>query len=60
MTKTVGSRLQRRKRHRSNEESTSQTSSLPSPIHGKCLMVKNKKKKKPKKVESEEEEDDEC
>jgi hypothetical protein len=57
MTKTVGSRLQRRKRHRSNEESTSQTSSLPSPIHGKCLMAKNKK---PKKVEGEEEEDDEC
>jgi hypothetical protein len=60
LAKTAGSSIQRRKCHRSNEESTSQTSSLPSTIHEKCLMAKGKKKKKSKKVESEKEEDDEC
>jgi hypothetical protein len=60
LDKSAGSRLQRRKHHRSNKESTSQTSSLPFENHEKCLMDKDKKKKKPKKVESEEEEDDKC
>jgi hypothetical protein len=60
LDKSAGSRLQRRKHHRSNKESTTQTSSLPYENHGKCLMAKDKKKKKPKKVESEEEDDDEC
>jgi hypothetical protein len=59
LAKTSGLRLQRRKHHRSNEESTSQTSSPPSAIHGKCLMAKDKKKKKLNKVESKEEEKDE-
>jgi hypothetical protein len=58
LAKTASSRLQRRKHHRSNEESTFQTSSLPSAIHGKCHMAKDKKKK-PKKVEGEEEEEEE-
>jgi hypothetical protein len=35
LAKTAGSRLQIRKHHRSNEESTSQTTSLPSASHGK-------------------------
>jgi hypothetical protein len=61
LAKSGGSRLQRRKRHRSNQNSTSQTSSLPSASHEKCLMPKGKKKKKPMKDErkEEEEEDDE-
>jgi hypothetical protein len=57
MAKTTGSSLKTWKRHRSNKESASQASSLPSASHGKCLMAKDKKKKKPKKVESEEEEE---
>jgi hypothetical protein len=40
MAKSAGSRLQRKKRHRSNQNSTSQASSLPSTSHGKCLMAK--------------------
>jgi hypothetical protein len=59
MAKIAGPKLQRRKRHRSNQNSTSQTSSLPSVSHWECLMAKVKKKKKPTKVVSEEEEDDE-
>jgi hypothetical protein len=55
MAKSVGSRLQRKKRHRSNENLTSQTSSIPSISHGKCLMAKGKQEKKPPRVESEEE-----
>jgi hypothetical protein len=58
MTKLAGSRLQRKKRHRSNQNSTSQTSSLPSTSHGKCLMAKGKQKKKPLRVETEEEDKD--
>jgi hypothetical protein len=46
LAKTTGSRFKRRKRHRSNEESISQTNSLSSASHGKCLMVEDKKKKK--------------
>jgi hypothetical protein len=42
MAKSAGSRLQRKKRHRSNQNSTSQNSSLPSTSHGKCLMAKGK------------------
>jgi hypothetical protein len=57
MAKSAGSRLQRKKHHRSNQNSTSQNSSLPSTIHGKCLMTKGKQEKKPQRVESEEEED---
>jgi hypothetical protein len=60
LDKSAGSRLQRRIHHQSNKESTSQTSSLPSENHGKCLMAKHKKKKKPKKVGRKEEEDDKC
>jgi hypothetical protein len=61
LAKTTAWKLQRRKRHhRPNEDSTSQTRSLPSANHGKCFMSKDKKKKKSKKVESEKEEDDEC
>jgi hypothetical protein len=59
LAKSAGSRLQKGKRHRSNQNSTSQTSPLPSASRGKCLMAKGKKKKKPTKDESEEEEDDE-
>jgi hypothetical protein len=59
LAKTTSSNLKRRKRHRSNEESTCQASSLPSASHGKCLMAKDKKNKKSKKVESEEEEEEE-
>jgi hypothetical protein len=55
LAKSAGSRLQRRMRHRSNQNSTSQTSPLPSASHGKCLMAKGKKKKKPTKDEREEE-----
>jgi hypothetical protein len=55
MVKSAGSRLQRKKRHRSNQNSTSQISSLPSTSHGKCLMAKDKQEKKPLRVESEEE-----
>ncbi|WP_428025423.1 hypothetical protein, partial [Arcobacter sp.] len=58
MAKSAGSRLQRKKRHRSNQNSTFQTSSLPSTSHGKCLVAKGKKKKKPPRVESKEEEDE--
>jgi hypothetical protein len=57
LAKSAGSRLQKRKRHRSNQNSTSQTSHLPSASHGKCLMSKGKKKKKPTKDEREEEEE---
>jgi hypothetical protein len=57
MAKSVGSRLQRKKRHRSNQNSTSQNSSLPSTSHAKCLITKAKQEKKPPRVESEEEED---
>jgi hypothetical protein len=45
LAKSVGSRLQKRKRHRSNQNSTSQTSPLPSTSHGKCLMAKGKKRR---------------
>jgi hypothetical protein len=55
--KSAGSRLQRRKCHRSNQNSASQTSSLPSRSHGKWLMAKGKQEKQPPRVESEEEED---
>jgi hypothetical protein len=55
MAKSADSRLQGKKHHQSNQNSTSQTSSLPSARYGKCLMAKGKKKKKPTKVESEEE-----
>jgi hypothetical protein len=58
MAKSAGSRLQRKKRHRSNQNSTSQNSSLPSTSHGKCLMAKCKQEKKPPRVESEEEDKD--
>jgi hypothetical protein len=58
MAKSAGSRLQQKKRHRSNQNSTSQTSPLPSTSHGKCLMAKGKQEKKPPRVESEEEEED--
>jgi hypothetical protein len=50
LAKTAGSRVKRRKPHQSNEESTSQGSPLPSTIHGKCLMAKNKKKKNPRRL----------
>jgi hypothetical protein len=61
MAKSAGSRLQSKKRHQSNQNSSSQTNSLPSASDGECLMAKGMKKKKPKKVESkdEEEEDEE-
>jgi hypothetical protein len=59
LAKSAGSRLQKRKHHRSNQNSTSQTSPLPSASHGKCLMAKGKKKKKPMKDEREEEEEEE-
>jgi hypothetical protein len=58
LAKTAASKLQKRKCHRPNEESTSQISSLPFATHGKCLIAKDKKKKKAKKVESEEEEEE--
>jgi hypothetical protein len=58
LAKSAGSRLQRRKHHRSNQNSTSQTSPLPSASHWKCLMAKGKKKKKPTKDEREEEEEE--
>jgi hypothetical protein len=58
LAKSAGSRLQKRKCRRSNQNSTSQTSPLPSASHGKCLMAKGKKKKKPTKDERKEEEDD--
>jgi hypothetical protein len=60
MAKSTGSRLQRKKHHRPNQNSSSQISSLPYASHGECLMAKGKKKKKPKKIESKdkEEEDD--
>jgi hypothetical protein len=51
--KITTSKLQKNKSHRSNEESSSQTSSLSYKSRGKCLMAKGKKKKKPKKTESE-------
>jgi hypothetical protein len=55
MAKSVGSRLQRKKRHQSNQNLTSQNSSLPFTNHGKCLMAKGKQGKKPPRVKSEEE-----
>jgi hypothetical protein len=58
LAKSAGSRLQKGKCHRSNQNSTYQTSSLPSASHGKCLMAKGKKKKKTTKDEREEEEED--
>jgi hypothetical protein len=58
MAKSAGSRLQRKKRHRSNQHSTSQNSYLPSTSHGKCLMAKGKEEKKPPRVERIEEEED--
>jgi hypothetical protein len=58
LAKSAGSRLQKGKRHRSNQNSTSQTSPPPSVSHAKCLMAKGKKKKKPTKDESEEEEEE--
>jgi hypothetical protein len=58
MAKSAGSRLQRKKRHRSNQNSTSQNSYLTSTSHGKCLMAKCKQEKKPPRVESKEEEED--
>jgi hypothetical protein len=58
MAKSAGSRLQRKKRHRSNQNSTSQNSSLPSTGHGKCLIAKGKQEKNPPRVESKEEEED--
>jgi hypothetical protein len=58
LAKSAGSRLQKRKCHRSNQNLTSQISPLPSASHGKYLMAKGKKKNKPTKDESEEEEED--
>jgi hypothetical protein len=45
LTKSAGLRLQKRKRHRSNQNLTSQTSPLPSACHGKCLMTKARKRR---------------
>jgi hypothetical protein len=45
LAKSAGSRLQRRKRHQSNQNSTSQTSHLPFTIHGKHLMAKGRKRR---------------
>jgi hypothetical protein len=59
LAKSAGSRLQKRKHRRSNQNSTSQTSPLPSASHGKCHMAKGKKKNKPMKDESEEVEEEE-
>jgi hypothetical protein len=59
MAKSASSILQPKKCHQSNQNSTSQTSSLPSTSHGKCLMAKGKQGKKPPRVESEEEEEEE-
>jgi hypothetical protein len=53
LAKSAGSRLQKRKHHRSNQNLTSQTSPLPSASHGKCLVAKGKKKKKLMKDERE-------
>jgi hypothetical protein len=58
MVKSAGLRLQRKKRHRANQNSTSQNSSLPSTSLGKCLMAKDKQEKKPPRVENEEEDKD--
>jgi hypothetical protein len=58
LAKSAGSRLQKRKQHRSNQNSTFQTSPLSSASHEKCLMAKGKKKKEPTKDEREEEDDD--
>jgi hypothetical protein len=57
LAKSASSRLQKRKRRRSNQNSISQTSSLHSASHGKCLMDKFKKKKKTTKDEREEEDE---
>jgi hypothetical protein len=54
LSKSTGSKLLKRKRHRSNQNLTSQTSPLPYVSHEKCLMAKGKKKKKPTKDEREE------
>jgi hypothetical protein len=59
LAKSASSRLQKGKRHPSNQNSTSQTSPPPSVSHGKCLMAKGKKKKKPMKDEMEEEKEEE-
>jgi hypothetical protein len=59
MAKSADSRLQRNKRHQSNQNSSSQTSSLPYASHGECLMAEGMKKKKSKKIESKDEEEDE-
>jgi hypothetical protein len=59
MAKSADSRLQRKKHHRSNQNSSSQISSLPYASHGECLMVEGMKKKKSKKIESKDEEEDE-
>jgi hypothetical protein len=44
LTTSTGSRLQKRKHHRSNQNSTSHTSHLSSASHRKCLMAKGKKR----------------
>jgi hypothetical protein len=58
LAKSAGSRLQIRKHHQSNQNSTSQTCPLPSASHGKCLMAKCKKKNKATKDVREDEEDE--
>jgi hypothetical protein len=40
MFKSAGSTLQKKKHHRSNQNSSSQTRSLPSASHRECLMAK--------------------
>jgi hypothetical protein len=59
MANSTAPTLHKNKRHRSNQNTASQTSSLPSASHGECLMAKGRKKKKTTKVESEEEEEKE-
>jgi hypothetical protein len=44
LTTSTGSRLQKRKHHRSNQNSISHTSHLSSASHRKCLMAKGKKR----------------
>jgi hypothetical protein len=48
LAKIAASKLQRRKHYQSNEESTSQTNSLPPTSHGRCPMAKDKKKEEVK------------
>jgi hypothetical protein len=51
LAKTAASKLQRRKRHRSNKDSTSQTSSLPSASHGgSALWLKTRKRRSRRKL----------